>query len=273
MSDYYEILGVRRDATDKDIKDAYRKLARQHHPDRGGDEEKFKQLQEAYDTLKDPAKRQQYDNPQTHYQFNSADFDGHNMADIFASMFGRPGFNQGRKRQRGADINLRMPLTLEEIAAGVKKTISVNIGNNESEVIDIDIPAGIRNGNRIKYTGRGQHYVNNSFPRGDLYIQIEQLNHPRFERSGNDIYSMIEISAWDAILGTHSTVTTVNEKTLSYFIAPGTQSESRIRLAGQGITGGHHYIIVHVKIPSADDLTTQQKQDIINIRNSGKNHK
>ena len=88
---------------------------------------------------------------------------------------------------------------------------------------------------------------------------MQQLDHPVFERHGNDIYSMVEISVWDAIAGTAGTVKTVNNKTLNYKIAPGTQAGSRVRLAGQGIAGGHHYIIVHVNIPNIDNLTETQK--------------
>lgn len=273
--DYYDILGVDKTATDKQIKDAFRRKARQHHPDTGGDEEQFKKVNEAYDTLKDPNKRRQYDNPQP--QFNSHHFEhsftnGESMADIFASMFGRPGPNRHR-RPRGADIQLRMPLSLEEIATGVRKTINVAVGNNENEIIDINIPPGAKNGTRIKYGGRGQHYSNNSFPRGDLYIIIEQLNHPVFERSGNDIYSMCEVSVWEAIAGTHRTITTVNGKSLNYFIPSGVQPDSRIRLEGQGIAGGHHYIMINVKIPKIENLTESQKQLIIDLKlkNNGTN--
>jgi DnaJ-class molecular chaperone len=266
--DYYQILGVDKTATDKQIKDAYRRKAREYHPDHGGDENKFKQINEAYETLKDPVKRQQYNNPQP--QFNSQHFsysfgEGDNVADIFASMFGRPGPTRQR-RPRGADIQLRMPLTLEEIATGIQKTINVSVGNNESEIIDINVPAGVKNGSRIKYGGLGQHYVNNAFPRGDLYILIEQLNHPLFERNGNDIYSMCEISVWEAIAGTHKHISTVNGKTLNYFIPSGVQPDSRIRLEGQGIAGGHHFVIVNIVIPKIDNLTEQQKQFIIDLK-------
>lgn len=267
--DYYQILGVDKTATDKQIKDAYRRKAREYHPDHGGDENKFKQINEAYETLKDPVKRQQYNNPQP--QFNSHHFDhsfranGESMADIFASMFGRPGPTRQRT-PRGPDIQLRMPLTLEEIATGIQKTISVSIGNNESELIDVNIPAGAKHGTRIKYGGLGQHSQSPGFPRGDLYIQVEQLNHAVFERSKNDIYSMCEVNVWEAIAGTHRSITTVNGKTLNYFIPPGVQPESRIRLEGQGITGGHHYVMINIKIPKIDDLTESQKQLIIDLK-------
>lgn len=266
--DYYQILGVDKTATDKQIKDAYRRKAREYHPDHGGDENKFKQINEAYETLKDPVKRQQYNNPQP--QFNSQHFsysfgEGDNVADIFASMFGRPGPTRQR-RPRGIDIQLRMPLTLEEIAKGIQKTINVAVGNNEHELIDINIPAGAKNGTRIKYSGLGQHSKTPGFPRGDLYIQVEQLNHPIFERNGNDIYSMCEVSVWEAIAGTHKSVVTVNGKKLQYFIPAGVQPDSRIRLEGQGIANAHHYVMIHVKIPKIDDLTDSQKQLIIDLK-------
>jgi curved DNA-binding protein len=272
---YYDILGVTTAATDKEVKDAFRRKAREHHPDTGGDENKFKEVNEAYETLKDPQKRQQYDNPHPHFAgggFNPRG--GAQFNDIFSEMFGHRTHNANpggfTRRRQGPDVNLRMPLTLEEIAKGVHKTISVQVGNNESELIDINVKAGVNSGTRIKYTGRGQHSENPAFPRGDLYVTIEQESHKNFERSGNDIYSMVSISAWDAICGIKASLETVNGKTLNYFIGPGTQPDSRIRLNGQGITGGHHYVIVHVRIPDINDLTNEEKDAILNIKNKDK---
>lgn len=268
---YYDTLGVDKNASENDIKKAFKKLAAKYHPDAGGDEAKFKEVNEAYQVLKDPQKRRQYDNPAPEgFHFTSennpfAEFQMNgdmDIGEIFSSMFGRPG-GVHRARQRGRDIQLQMPLTLEEIATGVNKTISVDIGTGQNELLTVDIPPGIKNGHKVRYRGRGQP---GPVERGDLYILINQLNHPRFERQGNDIFSMQEISVWDAILGCSQQITTVNQKTIKYSIKPHTQTETRIKLGGQGINGGDHYVILRIKIP--ERLTDMQKQVILRLKNS-----
>ena len=269
---YYDTLGVNKTATDKELKDAFRRKAREHHPDTGGSEEQFKKINEAYETLKDPQKRQAYDNPQANFQkgfgFGPR---GPNVQDIFSEMFGHRTHNANpggfTRRRRGPDVNLRMPLSLEEIAKGVHKTINVQIGNNENELLDISIKPGAKHGTKIRYSERGQHSDNPAFPRGDLYVTVEQQPHKLFERNGNDIYSMVSISAWDAICGIKDELETVNGKKLTYFIGPGTQPDSRVRLSKQGINGGDHYVIVQVSIPDINQLTEDEKTAIMNIKN------
>jgi curved DNA-binding protein len=250
---YYNVLGVSPSASEKEIKDAYRQKARTTHPDQGGDVKEFQKIQEAYDTLKDNAKRYQYDNPGPRVSVNAQDMNGH-FADVFANMFGQQAHRQRQSQQRGRDVQLRMPLSLEEMAAGVSKTISVEVGN-ETEILDINVPKGVRNGGRIKYSGRGSFPASPAFPRGDLYLVVEQQPHPVFERKGNDIYSMQEISVWQAIKGCTKQITTVNGKELSYNIPSGTQSDARIRLSKQGINGSDHYVIAIVKIPKYEDMS------------------
>ena len=270
---YYDTLGVTKAATDKELKEAYRRKAREHHPDTGGSEEQFKKINEAYETLKDPHKRQAYDNPGASFHGGFGPR-GPSVNDIFSEMFGHRTHNAApggfTRRRQGPDVNLRMPLSLEEIAQGVSKTINVQIGNNEHELIDIKLKAGAANGTKIRYPGRGQHSDNPAFPRGDLYIVVEQQPHKRFERSGNDIYSMVQISTWDAICGAKADLETVNGKKLTYFIPPGTQPDARVRLNKQGINGGDHYVIVNIKIPDINQLTEDEKEAIMNIKNKEK---
>lgn len=265
MSDYYNILGVDKNANAEELKSAYKKASMKHHPDRGGSEEEFKKINEAYTTLKDPQKRHEYDNP-GQFQFNSSGFNftnegmPDNMADLFASMFGRPG-GMHKPRTKGTDIRLQMPMTLEEIASGINKTISVNIAGKE-EVLNITIPVGMQNGQQVRYKGKGNP---GPVERGDLYIVVKQLPHNTFERNNNDIYSMQEISVWQAMIGAEYSLETVNNKKIKYKVNPGSQPETRIKLANQGINGGHHYVILRVSIPK--DLTESQKQVILSIMN------
>lgn len=272
MSDYYTTLGVDKNANDADIKKAFRNKAAQHHPDKGGDPNTFKEINEAYQTLKDPQKRSEYDNPthQFHFQSGNSPFSGNftmdgdfeNISDLFSSMFGRPG-GMHRARQKGRDVQLQMPLTLEEIASGIKKTINVDSGTGEKQILEVNIPPGMRNGSKVRYKGRGQK---GPVENGDLYLVIHQISHPRFERQGNDVYSMQEISMYDAILGCQMQLETVNKKSIKYTVPEGTQSETRLKLAGHGIDGGDHYVILQVKTP--ERLTEMQKQVILKLKNN-----
>jgi len=258
---HYNVLGVSPSASEQEVKNAYRKKARSTHPDQGGDVKEFQRVQEAYDTLKDKEKRFIYDNPRPHINAQQFSSTG-NFADVFANMFGQQ--QRQRRQPQGQDIQLRMPMSLEEIAQGVKKTISVNIGN-ETEVIDLTIPKGVTAGSRIKFSGRGNHHTSPTFPRGDLYILVEQEPHPIFERQGNSIYSMQEISVWQAIKGCSKTVTTVNGKKLTYSIPAGTQSDTKVRLSEQGIGKGSHFVIVMVKVPMFGELSEELQQHIIKL--------
>jgi|TARA_B110000483_G_C18172672_1_gene533836 curved DNA-binding protein len=262
MSNYYTTLGVNANATQSELKQAYKKLSMTHHPDKGGDAEQFKAINEAYSTLKDPGKRQQYDNPapQGWQQGWAAGEDAPDISDMFAHMFGKGFQRPGQAGRRGQDVNLTMPMTLEEIASGIKKTISVTVAGKE-KIIQVDIPPGVPRGQRMRYAGEG----NPGAVPGDLLLNIKELPHHRFERQGNDIYSMQEISVWEALIGTEKELTTVNERKIKYKIQPGSQPESRVKLAHQGINQGHHYIILHINVPK--DLTDQQKQVILSIMN------
>jgi len=171
--DYYSILGVPKGASEADIKKAYRSLAMIHHPDRGGDQSKFQQIQEAYATLSDTGKRQQYDNPQPQgggfqFHFNSGD----PFADIF-NQFGFSGgdpFAQHRQQQRrNKDLRIRINLSLRETLSDQQKTISVQTSTNERQTVNVQIPKGVTTGSSIKYPGLGDNMFN-TLPRGDLYV-------------------------------------------------------------------------------------------------------
>lgn len=289
--DYYQILGVDKNASDKDIKNAYRKLARKHHPDLNPNDaeanKKFQQLNEANEVLSDPEKRKKYDQygenwqhgeeyekharqqQQTRqqggysggYQGGSFEgFGGEDFSDFFQSMFGQRGGSGGGRqaRYRGQDYNAELQLNLKDVAETHKQTLAVN-GKN----IRITIPAGVENGQTIKITGHGGPGVNGG-PAGDLYITFNVANDPRFRRDGSDLYANVNLDLYTAILGGEVMVDTLNGK-VKIKVKPETQNGTKVKLKGKGMPVykkegqfGDLYITYNIQIPV--NLTDKQKK-------------
>jgi len=235
MTDYYQILGVERTASADEIKRAYRKLASQHHPDKGGDTATFQNIQVAYDTLSNPEKRAQYDNPQPNFGgFNHAGFDIH---DIFSSMFGqRPGARQAR-----GHVRMTLWISLHDVAVGGSRT--VNLGTAQgTNTVEIDIPLGINDGDNVQYGGIG--------PGGtDLVVQYRVHPHQDWERHGLNLIAERKVPVWDLILGGSLTVSSITNSQLTAQIPAGCQPGTMLRLKGQGLkdrTGNQGDIFVRV---------------------------
>ena len=264
--DYYSILGVPRNASQDDIKKAYRKLAMKHHPDRGGDTAKLSQINEAYDTLKDPAKRQHYDNPQPQYRFNTQNMNGagmHGFEDMFAQAFG---FRQPdmRRRARNQDISLSYTINFSDIFTGKEVTVSYNLPSGKQEHLDIRIPAGIRSGDIINFAGYGDDSIPN-LPRGNLILKIKITSHPSWKRSEDNLSTIKEVSVLNLILGTSIELTTPTGKTLSLNIPKGTKPGTTFSIAGHGIPNvntsrpGNLYIKIEATIPNITDQELLKK--------------
>lgn len=235
MTSYYDVLGVSADATPDQIKQAYRKLASVHHPDRGGDTAKFQEIQEAYATLTDPEKRRQYDTGGAD-QIHSA----HTAEDLFRH-FGFAGFDdifrqmhQQAQPRRNRDLKILVPIELTETLRDTEKTISVKTTQNTRETVVVKIPRGISSGARIRYPGLGDNFVA-SLPRGDLYIEIVVQPHDKFQVQGRDLEMLVGIDCFDAILGCERQIVNLEGKTLSIKIPPGTQHNTVLALRGQGL--------------------------------------
>jgi curved DNA-binding protein len=309
--DYYQILGVSRDATPDEIKKAYRKLALKYHPDKAkGDkkqaEEKFKQISEAYAVLSDPAKKQEYDqfgSQAFRQKFSQEDiFRGFDFSDIFdtgisegifSRLFGGLGGGRaagrgGRTRifrygggaegfegqvqpPRGGDLQVEMPITLHEMAFGTEKLVSFT-HEGHSEKISVKIPPGTLPGKKLRLTGKGQPSPMGG-PPGDLYVRLKEVEHPVFKREGNDLYVDRKIKFTEATLGTKVTVPTLDGKTMSLKVPPGTQSHTKMRLKNYGLplangkTRGDQYVRIIVETP--DNLTKKQKSLLEELAKEG----
>ena len=246
MTDHYQTLGVNRTAGPDEIKRAYRKLASQHHPDKGGDKNKFQEIEEAYRTLGDPNKRQQYDNPRPNFggfEFHHAGpggFDFQTIFDVFGARFQQP-------QQRAQRAQMTLWITLQDVAQAARKTISVGTPQG-TQVVEIDIPANIDDGNSVQYSGIG--------PGGmDLIITFRIHPNPKWHRQGPNLTVEQDISIWDLILGGDVTVQDILGNQLTITIPPRTQSKTTFRLKGRGLgqrgnSPGDMFVRVNATIPN-----------------------
>ena len=289
--DFYEVLGVPKNASDEEIKKAYRKLAMKYHPDRNqgdaakGAEEKFKEAKEAYEMLSDAQKKAAYD------QYGHAGVDpnmrggpggaegfggfGDAFGDIFGDIFGgaRRGAGGGRQVYRGADLSYAMEITLEEAANGKETQIRIPSWDNcdtchgqgkikRQKTLEIKIPAGIDDGQRIRSTGNGEPGQNGG-PAGDLYIEIRLRKHDIFERDGDDLHCQVPVSMTTAALGGEIDVPTLQGKA-TIDLPEGTQSGKTFRLRGKGIKGVRSSypgdLYCHVAVETPVKLTEHQRK-------------
>lgn len=280
-TDYYNILGVEKNASDAEIKKKYRKLAMKYHPDKTkGDktlEEKFKKISEAYAVLSDPKKRKEYDtfgSSGFQQRYSQEDiFRGFDFGDILKD-FGFGGFggsgggfgnmggfsSRGRGQQqamKGSDLIYELPLTLQDIAKGITKTISINHSGSNQQV-SVKIPKGMIAGKKIRLPGKGEASRYGG-PAGDLFIKSKIIADPVFYAEDYDLNINREIKISEAIAGTSVIVPTIEGKELSLKIPSGTQHKTKMRLPGHGLPYmkkgkiGDLYVHIHVNIPKELD--------------------
>lgn len=279
--DYYAVLGVGRGATAEEIKKAYRKLARQYHPDvNPGDknaEEKFKQISEAFDVLSDEKKRGIYDRYGYYSDqlpneaatgagagFDFSRFESANFQDVFSEIFsnlrGRAS-NVYTQASRGADLEQPIEISFDEAMRGL--TVNLDIERNGGEKLAVKIPPGVDTGSRIRVAGKGQPGAFGGAA-GDLYIVTKVGAHPHFKRKGDNIYSTIPITVPEAALGAKIEVQTIDGKA-RLRIPPGTQSGQQFRLRERGVPSlrgggkrGDQYVEVKIVLPKVISEETKE---------------
>lgn len=226
MQDHYATLGVERNATPDEIKRAFRRLASQHHPDKGGDTARFQQIQAAYDVLGDPQKRAAYDNPRPQFGgfgFNNMSGQAH-FNDIFSQMFGQQNpFQQARRNH----VRMSLWISLADIARGANKTVNVSTSTGTATV-EIAVPLGINDGDNVQYSGIA--------PGGmDLVIQFRVTPDANWQRDALNLYTTVRVSIWDLIIGTEVELVDLTQKHLSVTVPPRSQPNSVLRLRGLGL--------------------------------------
>ena len=264
--DYYNTLGISKSASEADIKAAYRKMAMKHHPDRGGDEKKFKEVTEAYETLSDPQKKQMIDmgvdpNAQHTSYRQGSPFEFHFNSGNFEDVFGNFGFG-GRPVRKNKTLNVNIEVALEDILKGKVIDAEIGIPNGNKRLVNIEVPPGIENGQQIRYRGMGEHTLKD-VPPGDLIVNIVVKQHSVFQRLGDMLMIKKFISPWDAILGSEITIETIDKKTLTIGIPAGTQPDTVLSCRGEGLPNmrtkvrGNLLIKVQIEIPK--NLSSEQK--------------
>ncbi|CAE6803633.1 Curved DNA-binding protein [Paraburkholderia domus] len=293
--DYYEILGLERGASQEDVKRSYRKLARKYHPDiskHTDAEDRFKELGEAYDVLKDPEKRAAYDrmgsewrngqdfqpppNWDEGFEFSGAGNEAGSQADfhdLFESIFG--GAREARSRRhafnaQGEDHHAKVLIDLEDAYRGAKRSISLQVPmidtqghvTLESRTLDVSIPKGIRAGQHLRLSGQGAPGATPGTA-GDLYLEIGFREHPRFRVDGCDVSLELPVTPWEAALGAHIAVPTP-DGSVEMTVPPGSGDSRRLRLKGKGIPAnppGDLYVILNIVLPPADNDSAKAAYD------------
>lgn len=276
--DYYATLGVERTATAAEIKKAYRKAAQKYHPDRNkeaGAEEKFKEINEAYDVLSDPEKRRRYDALGANYRAGEEfrpppDFDpsqfgaqfggqyaGAGFSDFFSSIFGggfEPGgAASGRRRSRavpGPDFEMTLPLSVREMIEGGSKTVTIDHPEQGRKTLKITIPKGSTPGKRMRLSGQGGASAYGG-PAGDLYLVFQLEPASPFTLDGNDVLYNLPVTPWEAALGEKVPVPTPTGGKINLTIPAGSQSGARLRVRGRGLAGGDYLVTVMIHTPPA----------------------
>lgn len=293
FKDYYQVLGVSKSASADEVRKAFRKLARQYHPDmakpkeKAAAEAKFKEINEAYEVLSDPEKRKKYDalgmdwdrpagQPQGWQEFYTRgpaagrstrpmpeeaefSFGGTGFSDFFEAFFGSQGRRQGpgvfggsNVSGRGSDIEADISVPLEEVVKGAVRRVSFRRSPQaQAQTYEVRIPAGVREGQRIRLAGQGGSGMGGAA--GDLYLNVKYEKHPDFRPEGSDLIHEVSLAVPQAVLGTEVTVPTL-EGRVQLKIPPGTQADQRFRLKQRGLPDGNGgrgdlYVVAEIAIP------------------------
>jgi curved DNA-binding protein len=264
MTDYYQALGVQRNATDDEIKRAYRRAAMKHHPDRGGDQAQFQQIQEAYATLSDPDRRRQYDNPHVRINVNGRPFRSAGGAFDFDTIFEMFGARMGPRDNKLRQQRITIWLSLDIVVAGGPRTISVGTPQGNT-TMEINIPRGIQDNENVRYPGLA--------PGGqDLVVNFRVHPHPQWQREGLDLWCERAVDFWQLILGDQITVHDVLGRELQLTVPLRCKPGTVLRACGRGIArNGHTTGDLMVRVQA--QMPTEIPDEIIEILNKMRNNK
>ena len=265
MMTYYETLGLQPNCSQDDIKKAYRSLAMKHHPDRGGDEMKFKEIEEAYRTLSDEQKRAEYDAGGSQQEWNPFGGMGgmHDIHEMFGFRFG-PGFSSFHQQRRNRDLGIRLNISLKDSFLGKELEAVYQMMSGKQQSVVINIPPGIEAGQTIRYNGLGDDSIPGA-PRGNLNVTVFVEADPQYFRRGDDICTQIELSPFDAMMGVEKKIRTIDDKTLQVRIRPGIEHGGEYSCAGMGFQNsrsgriGNFIIIINIRIPAVTDEALKSK--------------
>tara|TARA_Y100001937_G_scaffold48036_1_gene67113 strand:+ start:2065 stop:2922 length:858 start_codon:yes stop_codon:yes gene_type:complete len=285
MKNYYDILGVSEDASNEQIKRAFKDIAKKEHPDRGGDEARFKEANEAYDTLKSTQKRHEYDQLRKfggghggqHPFFNEDIF-----GDFFSGFGGDTDFNtrfsftQGpgrtrtfRSQPRGnRNVQVRMAISIKEAMQNNEKTINYKLPSGRDEFATVKIPAGVQHGVTFKFSGMGDDSIKN-VDRGDLMVVMSVLDSDGYTRKGNDLFTEKTIDCFQAVRGHEFNLQTLEDKVIKVKVPAGTQPGTLLSIKGQGMPvhktlniRGNMYVKIHVLIPQLSSQDLKKIKDL-----------
>lgn len=279
FKDYYDILGVKPDATDAEIKRAYRRLARKYHPDvskEAGAEDQIKSVNEAYEALKDGERRREYDQlraggyragdefrPPPNWQGNrgggNGGFHESDFSDFFESVFGRGGARGHAGPRRGSDLQAKISIDLRSAFTGGRERITLRDPVQGERTLEVKIPAGIEPGRQIRLSGQGNPGLQGG-PAGDLLLEVGVRDDPRFRLEGRDIHSVVPIAPWEAALGATVTVPTLAGE-VELRVPAGSNGGRKMRLRGRGWPGkvvGDQIVELEIQTPHAG--TEEQKR-------------
>lgn len=265
MEDYYKILGVSPTATEDEIKKAYRSLAMKHHPDRGGDQAKFKNISAAYETLGDKAKKAEYD--QMRQGGPSFNFRGGGGFQDFSDVFGQGPFGAhfhdvfGRhpRMPKNRDLNIQCRISLLDSFQGKQLEATYTLPSGKHQNVVINLPAGVAHGDTIKYQGLGDDSIPQA-PRGNLNVTVIVESDPNYFRNGNDLYTTLKINPIEAMIGCVKTVNLITGQEKSLTLNPGTQNGAEFAIANGGFSDPHRpsirgrfVTVVEIIVPAVKD--------------------
>lgn len=293
MKDYYKILGVNKNASEEEIKKAFRKMAHVYHPDKsGGDEAKFKEASEAYAVLSDKKKRAQYDtfgnagaggfqggqggagfDPSgfgfDFSGFNNAGFDAGDLGDILSSIFG------GRRVRRGRDIAVDIELSFQDSIFGTERKVVINSKFVKQKEVSINVPPGIEDGQMIRLTGQGE-ILEGGLP-GDLYVKVHVRKHPYLRKEGYNLIMDLEVKLTEALLGAEKLIHTLDGE-ITLKVPVGTKHATILRVKGKGVphqreparqSGGRGDLYIRVSVQIPEKLSKDARKAVEELKKQG----